>query len=303
MVAGLFWQDTLFRMANAAKRYNEIRRILFCAANNPAHGFDTALEWLATTYRKKLDARSWAGLKAELLLYRDYRERFHLTPAGDFGDHTDFTGIVDGEHCRIDVTTNFDFKAWGDYEPFVSEGMHYKIALFDNAHSNLQRFIDLGFPRCPVCETAFLFDVAILGGENFSESGESQWTHGQSLVRVCAECGFLERGEIISSHWLFPVSEYLKEYCDYLVGHNEDANGEDGAIGNRIKVMKHCYCNDVLSYLKRQFVRFPFGVAEYEFKLDHRDNATWFLVNHLVHPFLAARLPTSIQLLEAPQQD
>jgi len=90
----------------SAENYNNIRRIIFSTANNPAKGFQLAHEWLDSTYKVKLGPKGYSGLKAELNFYQRHGQEFKLTVAGDMGEHADFSGMYGSSATRFDVTTN-----------------------------------------------------------------------------------------------------------------------------------------------------------------------------------------------------
>lgn len=114
----------------SAEVYNRIRRIVFSTANNPKKGFGLAREYLEG-YQDDLGPRGYIGLMAELNFYQQYGKEFNLTVAGDMGEHADFAGIYGGCATRFDVTTNPDFKQLSNYEPFITDGIRYQIAILD----------------------------------------------------------------------------------------------------------------------------------------------------------------------------
>ena len=60
----------------------------------------------------------WIGLRAEIDFWVIGSVDFKLTMANDSGSHTDYVGVIDNENCRIDVTTNLDYKRLRDYQKF-----------------------------------------------------------------------------------------------------------------------------------------------------------------------------------------
>ena len=62
-----------------------------------------------------VEVAQYVGLVAELEFYHAFRDKLHLVPALDCGDHTDFVGIRGGKLIRFDVTINLSKKNPKDY--------------------------------------------------------------------------------------------------------------------------------------------------------------------------------------------
>lgn len=184
-----------------AETYNRIRRIVFSVANNPEKGFNLARQYLDETYRAKLGPRSYAGLSAELQFYERHQNEFHLTVAGDMGEHADFAGMYGGKPTRFDVTTNLEYKNLRNYEPFVGKGIFYKVALLDKSNFEIVDIIDLAFEPCS-CGGRLIPFVTI-----FEYIG---WKDEGLAMTVCSKCKAINEVNGEKFELKTNVSEYIE---------------------------------------------------------------------------------------------
>ena len=181
-----------------ATQYNVIRHHVF-AVFERLHDIDRALAVVSQYEMPKHLFRKWyAGLKAELIVYEEERDRLSLSPGLDAGVKADFSGIRNGAAVYIDVTTNLDYKSLNDYYDVIRRGnRRYEIALVDTNRESIE-FIPLRFPLCPICGQ-FAHYVLMM---DRPESGAYFFaSESQDLVRCCVYCGTM-----------VPVSNF-----DYLV--------------------------------------------------------------------------------------
>lgn len=248
-------------MTTSPEDYNKIRRILFCTANNPEKGFSAAFDYLDSTYKTKLGDKGYIGMKAELLFYKSYKKELKLTVAGDMGEHADFSGQIDHSQVRFDVTTNINYKAFEDYEPFIGDGIKYKIALFDQSNFQLLDVLDLKFRKCEC--GGFLIPFILLKDQNFGENGECKWTNDQLLFEICTSCQSYEGKEKWTHHFLYSPSEFIG-------GISGDYNKE-----KIDKLIQNYYIN-TYKYFRREFRDDIMVVAEAQYKITGRKgNGYW----------------------------
>lgn len=265
----------------SAETYNNIRRILFSAANNPNKGFTVAYDWLEETYRKKLDPLGYRGIFAELKFYERHRKDFCLTVAGDMGEHADFAGMFGNSPARFDVTTNIDFKQFSDYEPHMGAGPIDKIALLDKGNFEVIDVFDLAFPRCSDCD-GYLIPAVVLLDQNYNRHGESNWTNDQVLIDVCGNCeDWTERSRFTQFGLLSP-SEYR----------NSIEAGHGGALrathDYTVSAYKHCrrLCSDYLM-----------AVATQNYLTTEQDGGGYWSINFdFVNSAVRQNMPLEIEL-------
>jgi len=128
-----------------------------------------------------LDKPSLVGLEAELKVFDMYKDDWNLTPALDSGDHTDFTGVINKEQVRLDVTTNPEYKKLQDYEKFQKEGKRYLIVNLNIKNEEVE-LIDINFPFCEC--GGRLMKMIVLSEINVSTFYTGSIT--QSLITVCS---------------------------------------------------------------------------------------------------------------------
>ena len=150
---------------------------------------------------KKMNPKNYAGLLAELSFYNYNKTKYDLTPSLDAGDKVDFTGIIEGENTRIDVTTNTRYKFLETYDPFMHELKRYCIALWrlkDSTH----KLININFPFCREqdCEGR-LFDM-IIG--DFS----AEQSIADGIIKVCSKN---------SAHIFVQENYYIPEYEKQII--------------------------------------------------------------------------------------
>lgn len=83
-----------------AELYNNWRLFLF-RNRNSSRFFD-----LLRVAKTVLGRSSFMGVSAELAFFNEYAQMLLLTPSLDSSEHSDFTGIIGGVPCRIDVTSS-----------------------------------------------------------------------------------------------------------------------------------------------------------------------------------------------------
>ena len=266
----------------SAEKYNKIRRILFCTANNSAKGFSVAYEWMEKTYRNELDAKSYIGLMAELQFYERYGREFHLTVAGDMGEHADFAGMIGSRPARFDVTTNIDFKKFSDYEPFIGTGQTYKIALLDQKNFEVIDVFDLAFQRCNCCGE-HLFPAIVLLNQNYNHHGESQWTNDQLLIDVCAGCKEYIEKQRFTHHGLFSPQEHY----DAFAGIDDAEIAENSTEQHVVSAYK---------YFRRQYSDYLMAVGSHNYIItEPKGGGHWAINFDFVNAAVSCEMPNAIE--------
>lgn len=259
-----------------AGEFTRIRRILFSKFHQGEQGREECFEWLETTYRDKLGPQGYAGLKAELEIYRSYGKEFQLTVGADVGDHTDFTGVIDGESYRIDVTTNIDYKDLADYEPLQrDQDAKYKILIADT-NGNIDDIVDINFPFCPSCNSGRLIDVGVLLPINTNRHGDPNWTNDQVLIGVCNHCEYFEEQTRLTTHFLNDYSTEInnalesdQDRLEYLASQGKTAEFDATAVIND-------HTTNVLPYLKKNFNKSIVGLGERNYKMTSHDGDGYY---------------------------
>jgi hypothetical protein len=234
----------------SAKRYNEIRRILFCTVHKPSEGFCVAFQYL-DKYRVELGEAGYVGLRAELSFYERFRSEFALTVAGDMGEHADFAGQYGTEATRFDVTTNIDFKKFKDYEPYMGAGVYYKIALLDRDTFEVIDVLDLAFPKCDLCG-GHLVPCLVLLGQNLNRHGDTQWSNDQILLNVCVDCGEHEEEDRYTHHFMPSLSEI--EDSDQETHSNRTVQDSDQYLVKTYKYFRREYCDLLMAIGGHEYV-------------------------------------------------
>ncbi len=241
-----------------------------------------ANEWLEKTYKKQLSFPSYLGMKAELRFYEQCRREFHLTVAGDMGEHADFSGLYGREATRFDVTTNLDFKKFSDYEPYMGDGVAYKIALLDQDNFEIIDVFDLAFPRCQFCGNHLIPCITLLN-QNFNRHGESQWSNDQLLIDVCTGCNEVVEKHRYTHHGLFSPQEYFNN-LDSSQDHEETVKSTEE------------YCVDTYKYFRREFDDHLMAVAQHTYKVtDHDGGGYWAIDFSFKNKAIADALPEDIE--------
>lgn len=261
-----------------AKIYNNIRRILFCTANDPMRGFPCAYEYLEKTYKNQLDIKGYSGICAELKFYEKYRKEFNLTVAGDMGEHADFAGTLGNQATRFDVTTNIKYKKFKDYEPYMGHGPSYKIALLDQENFEVIDVLDLAFPKCDFCG-GYLIPTIILLNQNYNRHGESLWNNDQILMDICESCEqYSEKARYTHSGLLS-----LEEYHDY----NDDYESLD---------LIDSYVTSTYKYLRREYSDHLMAIGSHNYKITEPDGGGYWGLNlKFINSAVSNRMPTWIE--------
>lgn len=157
--------------------FSKCRHHLFSNYNKYGD-LDNAINYVLKSSLYALNRQSLVGLEAELKIYHEHKKDWDLTPTLDCGDHTDFTGFINKEQVRLDVTTNVEFKKLEDYERFQKEGKRYFIVYF-NRRTEDAELIDINFPFCDC--GGRLMKMVVLDDFNSSQSSITQ-----SLITFCS---------------------------------------------------------------------------------------------------------------------
>lgn len=251
-------------------KLNNLRKYIFSTYNK--HGFNAAKNVLDKN-KDQIDIRHYVGFKAELNFLNDFEKEFKLTPTLDAGDKCDFAGYISDEVYRIDVTTNFDYKKYATYEPFIDKGFKYKIALIDKDNFELKDIVDINFPVCESCERGHLFDLVLLGNENISMSGNRTWQYDQVLFQYCNYCSISKEVSRINNTVQLPDFETLqKQISDYAKGKAINQQEFDSIFHNE-------YNNQltlIKRFLKNEFNKIPFGLCSNIYTITNPRNADGF---------------------------
>jgi hypothetical protein len=260
--------------------YNEKRRILFSTFHKGGKSKDLAFDWLeGYKHRGTLDTRGYTGLKAELGFYRNYKKEMGLVFAGDAGDHTDFSAVLEGKQFRIDVTTNIDFKKLKDYEPLQREDDDkYKIALV-NEIGELVEMIDINYPFCPECGEGRLIDTTVLCATNHNEKGDCLWDQDQQLIGICNYCQYFEFQQLITSS----IKKYGTEIDDALEYERSLAEDEFPDHENRKIDVDHIiasHTDGIVPYLNNAFKRPLMAIGDYGYKVTDPDGDGHYILKN-----------------------
>ncbi|MFX0172510.1 MAG: hypothetical protein ACFE9L_11365 [Candidatus Hodarchaeota archaeon] len=161
--------------------FNKARKHAFSVLNK-YNSYEKAQFFLKDSRYTQLSPTSKTGLLAELLFYSKYKRKLKLTPALDCGDKTDFTGEIENQLFRIDVTTNLKYKKTQDYEDFVQDGWAFWLVNVDIKSEDIA-FIPLHFPLCEVCNKASLFNLVYLKQDLFST-----YIDHFTIIVICPYC-------------------------------------------------------------------------------------------------------------------
>ncbi|NGP90226.1 hypothetical protein [Fodinibius halophilus] len=233
------------------------------------HGYQAACNVLEQK-KGEIDVPHYIGYKAELKFLNDYEKEFKLTVSGDVGDKNDFTGKISDDFFRIDVTTNFDYKKYEEFEPFINKGFKYKIALIDKENFELKDIVDINFPICENCEKGRLFDLVLLGNENISMAGNRSWQYDQVLFQYCNYCSISREVSRINNTVQLPDLETLqKQISDYAEGKAINQKDYDSIFQNEYENQ----LTRIKRFLKNEFNKIPFGLCSNSYTITNPKNA------------------------------
>lgn len=222
--------------------YDNCRRHMFRHYNKYGD-LDSTINYILKGELYPLDERSLVGLEAELKVFDLKKDEWSLIPALDSGDHTDFSGMVDNEQVRLDVTTNVGFKKLQDYEKFQKEGKRYFIAYFNRKTEQVE-LIDINFPFCKC--GGRLIKMIVLNDINTPPFYFGSTT--QSLITVCTNNPYdhykIEKDfgyTLISST---DIKDLVKDHYAIEIEDNEDDK-------SRAEAIKRCKIETDKEILKR----------------------------------------------------
>lgn len=168
------------RREHPATLYNKARHHAF-SIYEKTNDVDRTIEIVSDKY--KLIKPHIVGLKAELLVYNNFKEQYKLEPLLDAGVKADFAGIKHGTITNFDVTTNISYKNIDEYVEILQKRKKpYEIVLVKEDDFE---FFPLRFPICPQCGS---FSHYILF---MSKPSSQSWfwaSTGQTLIRYCPNC-------------------------------------------------------------------------------------------------------------------
>lgn len=168
-------------MQHPAEYLNKVKSIVFSILNRD--GVLQAYNML-DNYRDKLVFTAWIGLKSELDFYTKNKDKYTLDPIWDYGIKCDFVGNIDGiNNCRIDVTTNIDYKKLEDYEPIQQRDQRkYKIVVMDKDTGEIADIFDLNFP-IDRSGKGRVFEVALFMPMD-DDDGEQRYNFYQQIITL-----------------------------------------------------------------------------------------------------------------------
>lgn len=206
-------------MEHPAEQYNKIKNMTFSILLK--NGRVAAYKFIEGQ-REKL-GRAWYGLKAELDFFTNYQGQFKLTPSLDYGIKCDFTGMMDNDLCRIDVTTNYNFKKLSTFEPLMNrDGICYKLALMNKGTGLLEDLFDLRFP--PDNYGGKLFDIALFMPMEYRD-GEPRYNYYQRILSISSTTRKVVEEKEIVTDWYLPDIHTMK--ADIYEAYS-DYEGDDG---------------------------------------------------------------------------
>lgn len=216
-------------MAHPAEEYNKIKNMTFSILNKNG---DQAAYYYLDQQRSVLPITAWFGLRAELDFYIGYKDKYKLTPSLDYGIKCDFSGMIDrGQLCRIDVTTNIEYKKLKDYDPIQQrDGMLYKIVVMNKETGKIDDIFDLNFP--PDNHGGKLFDVALFMPMDYNEQGDPRYNPYQRIVSISSETGEVVREKMLVTDWYLPdIHTTIADINEAYEGYE----GEDDLEGDELK--------------------------------------------------------------------
>lgn len=168
-------------MQNSASYFNQVRHHVFSTYNK--YGAEKAYDCLYG-YKPHMLYPTWIGLKAELDFYIHHKDEYTLDISADCGNKCDFIGNIEGLNgCRIDVTTNLDFKKLEDYEPIQKKDQRmYKIVIMDKDNGEIKDIVDLNFAFSK--SGGRLMDIALFMPQDYNSHGEPRNNPWQRILTV-----------------------------------------------------------------------------------------------------------------------
>ncbi len=215
-------------MANDAELFNKVKDITFSLLNRD--GTLKAYSYLESQ-KNVLPDKAWWGLKGELDFYVGYKYKYSLTPSLDYGIKCDFVGMIEkGQMCRIDVTTNINFKKLKDYDPIQQrDKMLYKIVVMDKESGKIDDIFDLNF--LPDDHGGKLFDVALFMPTDYNDHGDPRNNPYQRIVTVSSTTGLIvEEKEIVTDWYLQDIHSMMADLYECY----EDYDGDEDLAGKEL---------------------------------------------------------------------
>lgn len=203
-------------MANPAEQYNKVKSMTFAILHKD--GKEKAYGYLNSQF-EVLPRTAWYGLKAELDFFTGYQQKFALTPSLDYGIKCDFSGFMGNAPCRIDVTTNIDFKHLADYDKLQSNsGIPYKIVVMNKETGRMEDIFDLNFRSDN--QGGKVFDIALFMPMDYNSNGGPRYNPYQRIVSVNSSTGLIIKEKQLVTDWYLPdihtkMAEINECYQDY----------------------------------------------------------------------------------------
>lgn len=207
-------------MSHPATEYNRVKSIIFSILNkeNALNAYK-----MLDNYWGKLPTPAWHGLKAELNFYTKNKDKYILDPVFDFGIKCDFVGNIDGlSNCRIDITTNLDYKKLDDYDQIQKkDNRMYKIVVMDKDSGEIADIFDLNFPIDN--SGGRIFDVALFMPSSYGKDGDMRYDFYQKIISLGSSSPEVDfELKSISTDWYIEDFGYYAsllpdddEACDY----------------------------------------------------------------------------------------
>lgn len=263
-----------------AELYNKTKAIVFSILNRdgvlPAY-------MMLENYRSKLPLPSWYGLKAELDFYTKYKDKYTLDPTFDYGIKCDFSGNIDGENnCRIDITTNLDYKKLEEYDAIQrKDNRKYKIVVMDKNSGEVADIFDLNFP-IDSSGNGRIFEIALFMPSSSGEDG-MKYDFYQEIIQVgSSDPEYDSILKNICTDWYIPDFEYL------LSNLPEDAIVKHEILNHAIssaKVLDKSTTSNIVACGQRYYDIFD----------PHTGDGEWITKIYWKHPVIENYLDDAIQ--------
>lgn len=206
--------------------YNRVKSIVFSRLNRD--GIAEAYKFLDSQRGTTLPIPAWFGLKAELDFYTGYKDVYTLDPTLDFGIKCDFVGDIDGcERCRIDVTTNINFKRYKEYESIQQKDHRkYKIVLMNKDNGKIEDVFDLNF--IPDNFGGRLFDVALFMPMEYGHDGDPKYNYYQRILTISSTTQtIIEEKEIVTDWYIPDILTKKSDIYEEYEGYDDDSGIEE----------------------------------------------------------------------------